>query len=135
MPLYEPLDVGIALTASQSDLLNFRWETNAIVADFVIPESPSRMLRVAFDGQCIVRLLDEMPLSTEDDPATRHGMIPENFAYRVEGAPFAQQQSPAWLEVMAPVTHYQFVTGWTCMDVLSGAAPRFSVVERQADAA
>ena len=135
MPRYEPLDIGIALKASQSDLLSFRWESNAIVADFFIPENPSRMLRVAFDGQCIVRLLDEMPLSTEDDPATRHGMIPENSAYRVEGAPFAQQQSPTWLEVMAPVGHYLFVTGWACMDVLSGVAPRFSVVERQTDVA
>jgi len=135
MPIYEPLDIGIALMASRSDLSNFRWETNAIVADFFIPDSPAQMLRVTFDGQCIVRLLDEMPLSTEDDPVTRHGMIPENFAYRVKGDPFARQQSPTWLEIMAPVMHYRFVTGWACMDVLSGTAPRFGVVERQQDAA
>jgi hypothetical protein len=33
--------------------------------------------------------------------------------------------------VSAPVTHYQFVTGWACMDVLSAAPPVFAVVRRE----
>lgn len=135
MPKYQPLDIGVALEASLSDLLTFHWDPGGIVADFILPDRPSHMLRVEFDRQCIVRLLDEMPLSTEDDPAQREGMVAENFAYRVAGAPFPQQQSPTWLEIEAPVSHYLFVTGWACMDVLSRATPSFKVIERPVDAA
>ncbi|CAX17162.1 protein of unknown function (plasmid) [Methylorubrum extorquens DM4] len=85
---------------------------------------------MSFDRPCIVRLLDEMSLSTEDDDAPSEGLIPENFAYRVEGAQFARIQSDAWKEIYKPVSHYLFVTGWGCMDVLSGGVPVFLLVDR-----
>ncbi|UAK25687.1 hypothetical protein [Sphingomonas nostoxanthinifaciens] len=88
------------------------------------------LLRVSFDRPCIVRLLDEMPLSTEEDETPNEGLVPEHFAYRLNGARFARLQSEAWKDVFGPVAHYQFVTGDTCMDVLSGGAPSFSVVDR-----
>jgi len=46
-------------------------------------------------------------------------------------AAFARLQSSAWKEMCAPETHYQFVTGWACMDVLTAATPAFAVVRRQ----
>ena len=71
-----------------------------------------------------------MPLSTEEDDTTNEGLVSEHFAYRLEGAAFARLQSGAWKEVNAPVTHYQFVTGWACLDVLTAATPVFAVVRR-----
>jgi len=71
-----------------------------------------------------------MPLSTEYDDTPNEGLISEHFAYRLEGAAFARLQSGAWKEVNAPVTHYQFVTGWACLDVLTAATPAFAVVRR-----
>jgi hypothetical protein len=130
MPKYEPITSGVPLKASASDLIAFRWEANGISADFLIPDDDVHALRVSFDRQCIVRLLDEMPLSTEDDDIPNEGLVPEHFAYRLEGARFARLQSKTWKEINAPVTHYQFVTGWGCMDVLSGGSPSFSVVPR-----
>jgi hypothetical protein len=130
MPKYEPITSGVPLKASASDLIAFRWEVNGISADFLIPDDDAHALRVSFDRQCIVRLLDEMPLSTEDDDTPNEGLVPEHFAYRLEGARFARLQSETWKEISAPVTHYQFVTGWGCMDVLSGGSPSFSVVPR-----
>jgi hypothetical protein len=44
----------------------------------------------------IVRILDEMPLSIETDPSASQGLVPNHFAYRVEGAPFSVSQSEAW---------------------------------------
>ena len=110
--------------------MGLRWDANGISADFIWPEDDTRVLRVSFDRQCIVRLLDEMPLSTEEDDSEASGRIPEHFAYRLEGARFARSQSETWKEVSGPLGHYQFVTGWGCMDVLSSAAPSFALIAR-----
>ena len=39
-------------------------------------------------------------------------------------------QSETWKEISGSSKHYQFVTGWACMDVISAAEPSFSVIER-----
>jgi hypothetical protein len=130
MPRYSPIDAGVPLRASRSDLVSFHWSTNGIVADFVLPGDEAHLLRVSFDRQCIIRILDEMPLSTEEDDTPNEGLVSEHFAYRLEGAAFARLQSSAWKKVNAPVTHYQFVTGWACLDVLTSAAPAFVLVRR-----
>ncbi|MBB2964662.1 hypothetical protein FHU13_005080 [Methylobacterium sp. R2-1] len=130
MPILSPIETGVPMRSSESDLLAFQWKTNGITADFIVPGSATQALRVSFDRQCIVRLLDEMPLSTEDDDTPNEGLVPENFAYRVEGARFARIQSDAWKESFKPVSHYLFVTGFGCMDVVSGGKPLFSLVDR-----
>ena len=130
MPRYHAVEIPVSLTASQSDMVAFSWSPNGIFADFIIPADPASALRVTFSKQCIVRLLDEMPISTEDDNGPRRGFIEEEFAYRVEDSAFAVAQSDAWTHVFAPVSHWRFITGWTCMDVLSGGSPSFSVIPR-----
>lgn len=134
MPVYRPIDPGISFKASASDLLNFNWDLNGISADFALPDQ--YVLRVAFDRQCIVRLLDEMPLSTEDDGPTT-GLVSEHFAYEMNGAAFLQMQSETWKEVwetqLGSVHHFRFITGFGCMDVISAARPTFSVVPQPAE--
>ncbi|WP_458425616.1 hypothetical protein [Methylorubrum extorquens] len=130
MPILSPIETGVPMRSSESDLLAFQWKTNGITADFILPGSAIHALRVSFDRQCIVRLLDEMPLSTEGDDTPNDGLLPENFAYRVEGARFARIQSDTWKESFKPVSHYLFVTGVGCMDVVSGGVPTFSLVDR-----
>lgn len=130
MPTYEAIETGIQLRAVASDLLAFEWNTNGITADFLLPNDDAHALRVTFDRPCIVRLLDEMALSTEEEDTTNEGLVPNHFAYRLEDARFSRLQSETWKEVFGPVTHYQFVTGQSCMDVLSGGSPSFSVVSR-----
>ncbi len=97
---------------------------NSIVAEFLLPDDERHLLQASFDRQCIVRIHD----------TPKEGLVPEQFACRLEGPAFARIQSSAWKEFCAPVTHYQFVTGWACMDVLSEAAPVFSLVALSADA-
>ena len=130
MPRYSPIDIGVPLQASRSDLASLHWSTNGIAADFILPGDEDHLLRVSFDRQCIIRILDEMPLSTEQDDTPNEGLVSEHFAYLLEGAGFARVQSVAWKEVNAPVTHYQFITGWGCLDVLTAAIPAFTVVGR-----
>lgn len=131
MPICKPIDPGLKLSAVASDLVGFHWHTNGIKADFILSDRPEQLLRVSFDLPCIVRMLDEMALSTEDDDTPDEGRVPNHFAYEITGSRFARLQSETWKEVSDPVVHYQFVTGWACLDVLTNAKPQFSVIERQ----
>ena len=127
---YEPINPSIPIKASLSDLFAFRWATNSIEADFIIPGDDAHLICVRFDNLCIVRLLDEMPLSTEDNGSPNTGLVPEHFAYRVRNAAFERAQSPAWKETNGETKHFQFVTGWACMDVITNSEPSFSVIDR-----
>jgi hypothetical protein len=128
VPTYFPIDAGPKFDCDASDLLAIDWKRDSLSADFILPGAEGRALRVRFNGATIVRLLDEMPLSTEH--GTRNeGLVARHFAYRVEGSIFADTQSEAWKDVHRPVSHYEFITGWGCMDVLSGVKPSFEVVD------
>lgn len=128
VPKYFPIDAGVSFDCVLSDLLTVRWKYKSLSADFVLPGAEGQALRVRFSGATIVRLLDEMPLSTEQG-TKNEGLVPRHFAYRVENSTFADTQSEAWKYVFGPVCHYEFVTGSGCMDVLSKAEPTFEVVE------
>lgn len=127
MPRYEPMDSSIMFKVSTSDLTEFTWNINGIQATFIIPGDDRRSLTVIFDRQCIVRILDEMALSTEQEGTPAEGLIPEHFAYIVHGSPFFQMQSEAWRSGWESVGHYRFITGWACLDVISSAYPRFEL--------
>jgi hypothetical protein len=130
LPRYHPIRVTPEIDCVQSDLRELRWTDDAVVADFIIPGDEHHVLRVLFTNQVIIRILDEMPLSTEHENTPREGNIPHYFAYRVEGATFETTQSETWKFTQHPATHYRFVTGWTCLDVLSSKEPTFRVVKR-----
>jgi hypothetical protein len=125
MPRYFPIDTG--LDGIAGDLVRVDWTANHLSADFAL--AGDRVVRVRFKGTTIVRLLDEMPLSTETDLSESEGLVPGGFAYRVEGATFAATQSQVWLDLHKPVSHFEFITGWGCMDVLCPHAPTFEVVD------
>jgi hypothetical protein len=123
---YEPIDIAGDVDCLLIDLLSFSWEDG--IATFGLPGE--RVLRVLFPGEVIVRMLDELALSTEDSPSERHGRVPHHFAYRVFDAPFLHIQSQVWREVNSdagPVMHYQFVTGGGCLDVLCSCEPEFDI--------
>ncbi len=129
MPKYFPIDAGVSFDCVQSDLLAIGWKAEGgLAADFVLPGTERGALRVRFDGPTIIRLLDEMPLSTELG-TKNEGLVSRHFAYRVEGATFAETQSEAWKLACHPVCHYEFITGSGCMDVLAKTVPIFEVVE------
>jgi hypothetical protein len=127
MPRYEPIDSPITFKVSASDLVEFTWDTNGILAEFVIPGDERQSLTVKFDRQCVVRILDEMALSTELDDTPTEGLIPEHFAYIVHEASFFRMQSEAWKSGWESLCHYRFITGWACLDVISSAYPTFEL--------
>lgn len=108
----------------------FHWGRAGVHADFVLPSNREYHLRVRFAGQTTVRLLDELALSTEDD-GLNEGLVPEHFAYEVSGAEFCRMQSWEWKSSVGGVRHFRFVTGWTCVDVLSPGPPEFHLVSAE----
>jgi hypothetical protein len=135
MPKLIPLAVDPDIKASLSDMLDFRWAgTRSIKATFIIPDRRNDALQVLFRGNCIVRLIDDMPLSTETDDSPAEGLIKDHFAYRVEGSLFFRTQSEAFKIIYPNAAHYRFITLNTCLDVVSGAEPRFTVVKRDISA-
>jgi hypothetical protein len=127
VPTYFPIDAGVSFACDESDLLAMNWRRDNLSADFILPGVEGRAVRVRFNDATIVRLVDEFPLSTEQDTKAE-GLVSRHFAYRVEGAVFADTQSDAWKVTFHPTNHYRFITGWGCMDVLSKAAPSFEIV-------
>jgi hypothetical protein len=128
MPKYYPIDVGLNILCSGSNLVGLNWAVNTATADFSIWTNRNQTLRVSFHKECIFRVLDEMPLSTENDLTPNEGLVREHFAYRVEGAVFSATQSEAWRFVVNP-QHYGFITGAGCLDALTAAHPMFEQLE------
>ncbi len=102
-------------------------EKRGIDAYFLIPDVSS-LLRVSFDQIEIFRVLDEMPLSAEESLFDENGLISDHFAYIVENAEFWNTQSEAFRACNPNMKHYRFITGWTCLDVLSNHEPNFGIV-------
>lgn len=130
MPKYTPITIDPPFDTLRGDLLGLKWNGGCVSVYFELLTDPKHVLEVAFDGVCIARVLDEMPLSTEEDNGASEGLVPYHFAYTVEGAKFASSQSIAWLEFAAPVQHYRLLTGFGCVDVLSCVEPTFIYIPR-----
>jgi len=127
MPKYFPIQTKVQIKASSSGMVALYWRSRGVIADFVVPQDKFSRLRVRFDNTYIVRVLDEMPLSTEEESPTE-GLVREHFAYRVEGARFWNTQSETFKFTHKDAQHYRFVTGNTCLDVIASAAPVIEAV-------
>ncbi len=132
MPKYLPLEIGSTIKTSVSNMFDLRWKKEGLIADFLIPSDALNVIRVQFEKILIARILDEMPLSTEAELTPNEGLVPEHFAYRVEGARFWAMQSQALKAVYKNAEHYRFITGWTCLDVIAISTPTISVVPAEA---
>ena len=90
------------------------------------------ILQVFFANDCIVRILDEMAISTESASERWQGLVPHHFGYRVEDDPFVDRQSETWRIVHEPFDHYVFHTDDSCVNILSGNQPYFALVPKAA---
>lgn len=123
---YTPIESGVFWNSNLADLRYFDWQSQ--MAEWAFPDGKS-LVRVWFGAaDLIVRILDEFPLSTENEAQERHGLVPHNFAYLVEGDPFLTSQSKVWRELDGPVQHYCFLTGNGCMDAITSSTPRFEII-------
>ena len=112
--------------------LSWRAPRTTVTADF-IHDDLDNWFRVEFESVEIIRILDDMPLSTEQDWESAEGHVNGHFAYRVEGAHFWLSQSEAFRACYYNSRHYRFLTDETCLDVVSQQAPRFSLIPARWD--
>jgi hypothetical protein len=124
---YFPIWIEHEIKCSVSNLMSLHWERQSVIADFLIPGDDSHRLRVRFESVHVIRVLDEMLVSTEE-PLPDEGHVADHFAYRVEGSRFWNSQSEALRLTHASARHYLFVTGWACLDVISSVQPEISVI-------
>src|SRR4051812_38588042 len=124
---YFPIWIEHEIKCSLSNLMSLHWERQSVIADFWIPDDDNHRLRVRFESVHVIRVLDEMFISTEE-PLPDEGHVADHFAYRVEGSRFWNSQSEALRLTHASARHYLFVTGWACLDVISSVQPEISVV-------
>lgn len=78
----------------------------------------------------VLRALDDTHWSTEQEGPC-YGIAPEHFAYTVEGARFWKAQSVLITDESGrsrQLQHYVFMTGWTCLDVISDQRPVFTLL-------
>ena len=131
MPNYFPIPVTPSIRADHSDLLQLRWANVGIVADFILPQDDQSALRVRLERVEIIRIVEEMPISSESEETANEGIIPGHFAYLVQGAAFWNQQSAVFKTVVTTAKHYRFFTANYCLDVISTRGPAFTVVAKQ----
>jgi hypothetical protein len=128
VPKYTAIPIGPNFRCSESNLLRLAMDGDQrLDATFSMPGDEDRAFRVTFDRAEVLRVLDEMPLSTEPDTLNA-GLVRDHFAYAVEDAAFWSSQSEAMKMMNPSLKHYRFITGWVCLDVISEDAPEFSVV-------
>jgi hypothetical protein len=118
----EPVQPDGGVTARCDGLGTFLW--------FDLWQQPDRILQIHFPNDCIIRILDDMAISTESEPARWQGLVADHFAYRVEGDPFETQQSEMWRTINDRAVHYRFHTGESCLNVMSISPPRFTLIPK-----
>ncbi|KQY19860.1 hypothetical protein [Rhizobium sp. Root482] len=124
---YKPIFIDPAFECSRSDMVDLVWKKGRLDAYFLVPDDAHR-LRVSFDQTETFRVMDEMPLSTEEPHFDDEGLISDHFSYTVENTAFWNMQSEAFIACKPRMKHYRFITGRTCLDVLSDHEPLFKMV-------
>lgn len=78
MAIYLPIDVPLPIRASRSDIDAFRWSNGGVGVRLLGTDGSGRMLDIDFARSSIVRLLDEMALSTEEAHDEKIGLVAEH---------------------------------------------------------
>lgn len=125
-----PIDMHLPESVRPGGGVTVRCDGEATFAWFDLYDRHDSLLRIYFPNECIVRILDEMALSTESRSEQWVGLVADHFAYRVEGDAFVTQQSDMWRTMRDPFAHYRFHTGDICMNILSQNPPEFALVPR-----
>jgi hypothetical protein len=119
------LDMNSAVRVIASCLIETRLESVNLFWELQGAEKP--ILLIEFDNALVARVLDETWNSTETDSKRWRG-IDGSFARIIEGSEYPT--APELLKTIHPsATHYAFVTGDDCVDVISLDPPRAKLIK------
>ena len=122
--------MGLPRSVHPGGSVTVRCHGEATFIWFEVYDLADQVLQIFFPNQCIVRVLDEMAISTETEFERCEGLVADHFAYRVEGDPFVDGQSEMWRIVREPFEHYRFHTDDSCLNVISANPPSFGLVQK-----
>lgn len=127
---FYPIDMGVAEPVQPDGGVTARCDGQGTFLWFDLWQRPDCVLQVHFPNDCIIRILDDLAISTESEPEQWQGLIADHFAYRVEGDSFERQQSETWRTINEAAVHYRFHTGESCLNVMSINPPRFALIPK-----
>lgn len=129
MPVYHPIDIGRKFDCVYSELLDFRWTLESVVAYFQIPGDDNEVICVAVDSYTdffTAHIMDDFEIGLPET-TPNEGMVEGGFAYRVVGSALDTGFSEANKQI-----HYQFITGGKCLSlyVPEGIEVKIQIVKR-----
>ncbi|MNH89548.1 hypothetical protein D3C73_420740 [compost metagenome] len=130
---YNPIALDLRIGATSAEIhrlvMSFDQEIGANkLTIYISVAGRSGFVRIAFPHVDIFRVVDDMHLPLEENDTLTIGHISDHFAYQIEGSPFWAPQREAFEAVLPGSTHYRFVTGGSCLDVISREKPGISWV-------
>ncbi len=135
---YEPLEFNLGAEATSADLarLEMAYHANSGAKELKAFFSVGRQdkhLRVIFPDVDIFRVIDDMHRPMEEHGLQKVGHVSNHFAYTVQGSPFWEAQRETFKVLLPGSTHYLFVTGGDCLDVITREEPQFRWVDYDAN--
>ena len=132
--VHRPYDLGLGVSLGDKrdvgvcDACHVQFFQGSAVLIWEVLDAPEPFLVISFADVETLRVLDETWVSTETDSKRWCG-IDGSFARTVEGGEYP---TPLALmnEIAGPITHYQFVTGCDCVDVLARDKPKARFVSQ-----
>lgn len=123
---YYPMDFDLQAGAVFADIIRIVMElisgSNVMKAHFFVP-GQSEFVKVYFPHVDIFRVIDDMHLPFEEMDILTTGHVSDHFVFRVEGAPFWASQQELLQDLRPETKHFRFVTGGSCLDVISCHEP------------
>lgn len=126
MPLYVALEIEPKFNASDLELARTLWTPQQSFLEYICAKTRGN-LRIAFQKVEIIRIIDDF--STLDlDSTPAKGMVPNHFGYIVTGAAFWNANADTIESGERLMSHYRFITGNSCVDIISSATPHYRVL-------
>jgi hypothetical protein len=131
--IHTPYDLGLGITlgdkreADATGTCYIQTGAGGTALLWEVVRAPKPLLLITFDHCEVIRELDETWLSIETNSERWVG-IDGSFARTVQGGEFPTSRENMEM-ITGPVTHYQFVTMGSCVDVLSQCKPKARFVE------
>lgn len=134
---YEAMEFDLGARATGADLVRIEMSyqpdlgANELRAYFSV-SGQDNFLKVFFPHVDIFRVIDDLHRPLEEQGIEKVGHVPNHFAYRVQGSPFCAAQCEVFDKSLPGSTHYLFVTGGNCLDVIARDKPCFGWVNSDA---
>ncbi len=128
MPIiYRPIQIK-KVSAVNANLISLRYCHGQLLVDYSTDDVPI-IVRASIPSVATYRLVDGVTMPS-DEIEQQEGLSPDNMLYLVSGAKYAEQFRPM---IEGRLLHFRFVTGISCLDVLTTARPHIRKIGHSAD--